>query len=204
MPVLATQLDTRQQETHISPAAGRSPAVTGGLKVLRARPMNLALGDVVILGQAPGNYERYDPEKHALFPYPTGCAGHRLWRMTGITRLEFISISRRNLLDYYPGLTSGGQGDYFPLDEARDAATELIPELFGRNVLMVGHNVAKAFRFDKDPRFTWHSHGSFNYACIPHTSGRNRWYNDRINKRTALRFLRRFGRQVLAGEPEFS
>jgi hypothetical protein len=65
---------------------------------------------------------------HALLPFPAGCAGERLFRMSGWSLLDFLrDLDRINTLSHFPGRS--GKGDAFPLSEARPAAARLEQEL---------------------------------------------------------------------------
>ncbi len=141
-----------------------------------------------LVGAAPGRHPRHDPEWHALFPYPAGCAGARLMDLMGLTRREYISIPRRNVIPHWPG--RNGSGDAFPMREARECAARMLPMLIGHNVLFVGLSVARAFKLEPYPVVTWHDCKAFNWAVLPHPSGRNRWYNGLGNKRATEEFLR--------------
>lgn len=140
--------------------------------------------DLTIVGQAPGTHPRYEP-KYALFPYPPGCAGWRLWKMTGLSRAEYVALDRRNLLNHFPG--SG-----FPVSEARAAAEAMTPSLSGRRVLLLGTGVACAFGLNPTPAsyLSWvDTTTGLRVAVVPHPSGRNRWYNDPANGEAARAFL---------------
>ncbi len=163
--------------------------------------------DLFLVGAAPGRHPRHDPDRHALFPYPAGCAGARLMEMMGLTRREYISIPRRNVFREYPG--GAGAGDRFPMGEARVRAMAMLPDFEGRRVLFVGKGVGDAFGFfsrgmlddgtDADRFLIWLDCNLFGTkleaACVPYLSGRNRWYNNPVNRRAAEKFLRPLGEE---------
>lgn len=149
-----------------------------------------------LVGAAPGRYPGHDPSVHALFPYPPGCTGHRLWRMTGLARSQYVAIPRRNVIKKYPGRDSVRGGDAFPMSNARAGAKELLPELLGHHVVFMGKATAKAFDL-RGEFLDWHMGKPFNWAILPHPSGRNRWYNRESNRAAAEEFMRKVGREHL-------
>ncbi len=168
-------------------------------------------GKVLLLGQAPGNYARYTA-KYALFPWPRGCAGYRLQKMMGVYLGTYMrTFDRANLLDDFPGHDNGG--DKFPIHAAMEAAGKMAPSLVNRDVVMVGRDVARAFSVGDAPWFEWRTLSVplgeddvqrllpgaklvglpvvdlFKFVVVPHTSGRNRWWNDPDNKERGRTFL---------------
>lgn len=111
---------------------------------------------------------------------------------------EFLRrFDRRNLLPTYPG--AGAGGDLFPAEEARTRAMQLLPSCSGRRVILLGSNVANAFRFGISAPFLWVTSLTYVYATwtySPHPSGRNRWWNDLRNVDAARRFWREASRLV--------
>ena len=142
---------------------------------------------LIILGEAPGNYAR----PLVLYPYPPNCTGHRLMKLMGMTRFEYLHTDRRNLFPAYPG--KSGKGAAFPYSQAKMLARQIEPSLAGYNVLFVGKRVAAAFGFGhNNPTFRkplqWHP-WVYRYAVLPHPSGINRWWNDPDNKAMGEAFL---------------
>lgn len=150
---------------------------------------------LVLIGQAPG--PNTDP-RLPLFPEPSTSAGGRLLEIMGVPRAEYLALTERiNLLNYYPG--KWANGDRWPLAEARIAAEAVAPLLAGRCVVLVGRNVAQAFD-NKADYHVWTTQqvrrrcpiarcpGLAEFAVVPHTSGRNRWYNDPENSQEARSF----------------
>jgi len=146
----------------------------------------------LLIGQAPS---RSGGEgEYALFPYPPGSAGHRLWKLMGVSRGQYMRhFDRVNLLSKYPG--DGEAGDLFPQAAAMVAADDMIASLEGRRVVFVGVQVAAAFEFTY-PVLMWRRHRGFEAVSMPHTSGRARWWNEAGNWELAERFLTDFAVSV--------
>lgn len=149
----------------------------------------------LLIGQAPG--PNTDPEL-PLFPVPRTSAGGRLQEMMGLTRGEYLATFERvNLLYKFPGRHK--RDDKFPLAHARLAARAMKPLLAGRDVVLVGRNVATAFELEAD-FFDWvewpvrrrcvvtRDPGTCRVAVVPHPSGRNHWYNKPENRELARAF----------------
>lgn len=117
--------------------------------------------------------------EHALFPYPPGCTGHRLFEMLQIripdlTRGQYLgAFDRRNLVPY----------KLFNAKMAEREAAKLEQEFWGsgRTIVLLGLDVVKAFRH---PRSLIHPQviGGSTWRQIPHPSGRNLWYNNESNR----------------------
>ena len=125
-----------------------------------------------------------DPECD-LYPYPEGSAGWRLWQMLpeGTTRAGYLrAFDRRNLL----------RARVWNQPAARAAVKDLLPALEGRMVIILGTQVRAAFGLlavkplqlaravvpivastSSSQQFC-----TFEWAAVPHPSGRNRWYNE--------------------------
>ena len=150
----------------------------------------MTMGKMFLMGQAPPHY---GGSLYALYPYPKGCAGYNLCSRMGLGRREYLRLfDRENVLDDFPGADAGG--DKFPLSVAKKAVLSKMPRLHGRKVLIVGIGTSKAFNL-KDPEFlTWGDIelGPFKFegAIVPHTSGRNRWWNEPENAAKGEAFLR--------------
>jgi hypothetical protein len=126
------------------------------------RPILIGMNNPVYPGQ---------PE-FALYPYPPGCTGERIWEMinerTPLSKQEYLrAFDRRNLVD---------SGDWRP-GEAADRAAELLPDLRGREIVLLGSQVRRAFGL---PALLIHPlrWRGVRWRQIPHPSGRNLWYND--------------------------
>jgi hypothetical protein len=125
--------------------------------------------------------------EHALYPWPPGCAGHRLYAMLLEARSEGMMMStyarafdRRNLVR--------GAWDR---EAAREAAAALRAELTGRRAVLLGREVARAFGIGHPAplgRVTDITRGTTFYF-LPHPSGRNPHYNEPANRIAAGRLL---------------
>lgn len=145
-------------------------------------PDNPPAGDrLIIMGEGPGSYTR----PLVLYPYPVNCTGHRLMKLMGVKRFEYMHMDRRNLFPLYPG--KSGKGAAFPTSRARGLAREVAPSLAGYNVLFIGLRLARAFWSDPVP-LQWFE-GMYRHAVVPHTSGVNHWWNDPDNRAQGEAFL---------------
>lgn len=143
----------------------------------------------LLIGQAPG--PNTDPNL-PLYPLPRSSAGGRLQEFMGLSRGQYLrTFDRTNVLHEFPGQHK--RDDKFPLDKARIAARAMIPLLSGREVVLVGRNVATVFDHPRIPFCAWHEdERGFLVACIPHTSGRNLWYNSEENRELVREFWREY------------
>lgn len=125
-----------------------------------------------------------DPS-HALYPYPPGCTGNRIYamireRVPGLTEDQYLeAFDRRNML----------VGEDWNLTAARLAAPKIWESARGRRIIMLGAAVADAMRVRNRAPLYWHDHADVQYALVPHPSGRNRWYNEGDQRSAASRFL---------------
>lgn len=153
----------------------------------------------LLTGQSPGPNTR--PEL-PLFCLPKTSAGGRLQELTGLTRGRYLAgFQRMNLLYEHPGRHK--RDDKFPVREARVAANAVKPLLEGRRVIFIGRKVGDAFGYGSQVA-PWHEWGycpkwSFTYACVPHPSGRNHWYNNQLNRDVASEFWR----VLIEAHPQF-
>lgn len=114
-----------------------------------------------------------DP-RHALYPYPPGCAGARLCAILGMSRRDYLAaFERRNLL---------AQAKW-SVPAARTAANALVDELRdGDRLVLLGAKVAAAFgfRFELVVEHRVALPGSVNYRALvlPHPSGLSRAWNE--------------------------
>lgn len=145
----------------------------------------------LLIGQAPGPNTRPDCP---LYPLPATSAGGRLARFMGISERDYLrAFDRVNLLYEFPG--KEGKEDRFPPHLARRAATHMLPLLAGRQVILVGRNVATAFGYGELEWFTWAEHhlgqgrDRVRFGVIPHPSGRCRAYNEAGARERARVFL---------------
>jgi len=100
--------------------------------------------------------------------------------MTGLTLEEYErTFERVNLLQKFPGAIQNG--DSFPVAKAKIAAQVVERMARERTIIFVGRNVSRAFGYCNKslPFFELNVnrvHG-YRFVCVPHTSGRNHWYN---------------------------
>lgn len=112
----------------------------------------------------------------------------------GLERPQYLRLfDRANLLYQHPG-RSRIREDHFPAAPARVAAEAMRPLLREREVLLVGRRVANAFHHRDVPFLEWRREARWRYwfAVLPHTSGRNHWYNAEANREAARAFLESF------------
>ncbi len=134
------------------------------------------------------NPQSSDP-RHALFPHPPGCAGHRLWQIMQevepvVTRGMYQNIVKTNLFSIGPYIK-----------ELAPMAGELLRRqiaVAGWHAVMLGNNAADAVMPGMRvayPAMTWRPLGAGKMAWIPHLSGRNHDYNDEKFRKTVGKFL---------------
>lgn len=123
-----------------------------------------------------------EPE-HALFPYPPGCTGWRLYDMLqeacpGVLKHQYLAtFDRRNLV----------VGDW-SVRAARLGARAMYASLCGREVVVLGNGPRDAFGLKPlllHPQLI----AGITWRQLPHPSGRNLWYNDRANRALAAALL---------------
>lgn len=114
-----------------------------------------------------------DP-RHALFPSPPGCTGHRILEMLRERRTVTISqylraFDRRNLVS----------GERWSSARGSAGADELVRELMGsgRTVVVLGSETRRALGLERVLIHPVTAHG-VHWRQLPHPSGRNLWYND--------------------------
>jgi hypothetical protein len=125
-------------------------------------------------------------QRYALYPYPRGCAGERLFRMLAaeayvaaelVTPRQYVrAFDRRNVL----------QQRTWSAAEASAAGAALLPGLAGRRVVVLGVQTLAALGWARGEWGVWlwsspgllDDHLGTDYCCLPHPSGRCREYND--------------------------
>lgn len=146
-----------------------------------------------------------DDPRYALYPYPDGSAGHRLYEMlsetTGALRVNYLrAFERVNLVESRTWSAAA----------ARAAAGPLLEKFVGRTLVLLGQDVAQALNI---PAATpWLAPRRVQVSLVPrvvttlykmpHPSGRNRWYNVEDNRRAAAEFLARLYRESVVGGGE--
>lgn len=148
------------------------------------------MSKIVLVGEAPGPEGRADCP---LFPYPAGSTGQRLQNITGLPRSRYLAaFDRVDLLAEYPG-------PHFPIGAGTASAKNLLASLLrGRRIIAVGKNVARCFGAEDDYQLCeWYPlPGGGSLALIPHTSGRNLWYNFAPNRELVKSFFRKEAKDV--------
>jgi len=112
-------------------------------------------------------------------------------------------FERRNLVTYWPGEAPGG-GDLFPAAEGRRAAEAMREAVSDRVVVLLGAEVARAFRLHRLPVLAWskfHKDSLGAVAVCPHPSGRSRWWNEPANREDAVRFWGKLARETAMLQP---
>lgn len=146
---------------------------------------------LIFVGQAPSRETDGKP------PF-TGKCGRFLAELMGLTQEEMLRTHEfMNVLDHWPGASF--KGDKFPVPEARIAAKKKLEQLRGRTVVLLGHNVARAFDCKSFRYFEWYEiRNPENFSevvvplmtIVPHPSGVNRYYNDPTKRLIVSKFLR--------------
>lgn len=142
----------------------------------------------IIIGQAPG--PNTDPMR-PLPPLPKSGSGGRIARFCDLSPEEYLeTFDRTNLLYYFPGRWK--RDDKWPRREAEIAAAAVKPFLRGRDVILLGRNVARAFGYPAQQLdfHTWFRDEvwGFSVSVVPHTSGRNKWYSKQNNEEVSREF----------------
>lgn len=151
----------------------------------------MSSGRVLLIGEQPppgASTSNHSP----LFPLPSGCSGHRLRVVSGLSKYEYLrAFDRLNLIPY--------PSEKWPRDEAVWAALSLVRgcALRDRRVVLLGTKVRDAFSvwvpsLLQSPVGEWRHHlvgGGFHLALLPHPSGRSRAWNDPGVRRKAKALL---------------
>lgn len=145
---------------------------------------------VLLLGQAPSSTSWRSPLD--------GRSGRRLAELAGLDGMDVSEVfAVGNLLARFPGKKTG-EGDAFPLDEARRNALAMLETLLEFDaIVLLGRNVARVFGVHELPYFEWT--GGLRLqgyllptpaVMIPHPSGVSRWWNRPENVERAGQFMR--------------
>jgi hypothetical protein len=133
---------------------------------------------VLLVGE--DNPQSVDP-KHALYCYPSGCAGNRLQEdILQMAASGYLALWRTNLCT-----------PAWSLVAARKRASELLDTAAPWElVVMLGRKVTSVFdkvcgELEPTPPFSHHSWGRFTLVHIPHPSGRNLVWNSEANRSRA-------------------
>lgn len=122
-----------------------------------------------------GEANPYGSDPHyALYPYPRGCAGHRLCeKVMGLTDREYLTRFER--VNLCPSRWSAR--------EARERAAALLDEYPRAPVVLLGARVTAAFHHPFHPFTAWRMGDDAvlgrgrTFACLPHPSGLSRAWN---------------------------
>ncbi len=155
---------------------------------------------LLFIGQAPGKPRFAGDTPGRAFDPIFSQSGRRLAKLTSYRFMathEFV-----NLFQDWTGRddSSNPKGDAFPLKAARERADELKQRFHGREVILVGENVASAFGLKAPLFFGWRQFPGIEcckFTVIPHPSGVNRWWSDEKNMESAERFFKKLKRELL-------
>lgn len=148
---------------------------------LKLRPKLVLSERPLLIGQAHAKL-REDQRAHPLFPYPTGKAGHRLWKLTGWRLEEYMHLADKlNLLPFFPGRSASGRGDHFPRQQAQKAAEDMRGKFAARTVVIIGNATWETLVLGEGKGsykpFTLYNLLGGTIGYIPHTSGINDFWN---------------------------
>ncbi len=183
----------------------RQEVLAGYLEGCRHRRHHPGVSRGLLVGQAAPQPR---PGSHCmpLFPYPVGCAGERLHRMSGWDLRDYFKWwDRVNTIAWFPGRAASGKGDAFPASVARGQASQRMAEfhMSSRVCLFVGRANASAYPWagGLPDAMEWQRQGGGGqWAWFPHTSGIVTFWNEARN-RELLRGLFDEARQIiLSGE----
>ena len=148
---------------------------------------------ITFVGQAPSRETDGKP------PF-TGKCGRFLAELLGITQEQMLKdFTFLNVLDRWPGASI--KGDKFPIPEAKIAAKRKLEQLRGRVVVLLGHNVARAFGCERFRYMEFYElRNPENFAdiiiplltVVPHPSGCNHYYNDQTKRLLVQKFFQNF------------
>ena len=148
---------------------GRTCSRHGGIQGQQVTPCTGP--SVAVVGEL--NPYGADP-RYALYHEPSGASGDRLRRILGLTVRSYVSLSKYNLCV-----------GKWSIAHARQTAGEIWTE--HRTIIVLGNKVRSAFNrlCDKPilgaPSVRQHSESGHALIWLPHPSGLNRMWSDRIN-----------------------
>ena len=151
------------------------------------------MAPVVLVGEVNPYAERPDL---ALFPIPTGAAGHRLMHHLGLWRRTYTALERVNLCT-----------ERWSAPTARERARELLRGREATVFVLLGTQVADAFDAPGPP-YTYSTRvvaaqpGGHVLARLPHPSGRNLLWNAPDARALAREMLRELVPEVPWGETD--
>lgn len=149
------------------------------------------MNKLLFIGQAPSRETDGQP------PFVGRCGKFLAEDLLGMKQEDMLlQFEFVNVLERWPG--KGLNGDLFPLAKAKVGARRLVEHMRNRTVVLLGHNVARAFGCEKFQYFRWYDvrHPDNNNvviakrcAIVPHPSGVNRLWNLKNNRLVARKFL---------------
>lgn len=128
--------------------------------------------------------------EHALYPAPEGCTGHRIFRML---KSRVPEVTERQYLEAFVRLNLC-IGEWEPAAARRSATVIASTAPIGTTIVLFGREVQKAFGL-KDPPDVLPRRGDDLFVgvpifrCLPHPSGRCRWYHDPLQREAASLLL---------------
>lgn len=145
----------------------------------------------------------------ALSPWPSGCAGFRLWQMVRevrgdeFTQLKYLkAFDRINLYGSHRAKNGKGSSEVDQL--LADLILTMAVQGRREHIVLLGKRVCHAFVAAVPKEVTWLSqfstdhelrltrHGKRHtiwWTLMPHPSGRNYWYNDSLRRTAAAVIL---------------
>lgn len=160
----------------------------------------------VIIGIAPARPGEEGQPLSALAPRSTG---RKIASMLEMKPMEYMAAFDR--VNVCPTAQTSTIDPKKYVHYAENLTGSLLRE---RRVILLGQNVAACFGIEDFEYLVWKSvnlpkYGlvgwranripPFEWAVLPHPSGRNRWYNDRINVMRASEFLQTEKRRMTSG-----
>ena len=136
--------------------------------------------------------------EHALFPDPPGCTGWRIWQLLvkkvpwATEDLYLEAFDRRNACDRR----------VWDKGRASELLAEALPRLEGRTVILLGLEVQRAAGLPRLPNVIPIRERGIVFRCLPHPSGRCRWYNDPVNREMASLVLEELYLRSPVGQTE--
>lgn len=130
--------------------------------------------DIIFVGQCPSRPSRHT---HAL----TGRCGARLGGLLGISTLQFAKTHRRVNLCKTPEWNDA---------EAVENAARIVRS--GRKAILLGRKVQQIFGARAVDVVGEVRYGEQLFLCMPHPSGRCRFWNSKSNREKAATALRAF------------
>jgi hypothetical protein len=140
------------------------------------------MADIIVLGDQPGPNT---DAKDALYPHTTTGAAARLAELMGLDTEKYIRVTRRMNINH------DGENLLAPEHASTRMKGILAGTAPGKLIIVVGKAAANRHPDTKDLGFgdVIDYQGS-RLVIIPHTSGRNRYWNDKGNKTRIALILR--------------